>query len=140
MIAINLMPSKYTNEERATHSKSDNIKIMINDEADEVIKELFESLISNYQIGLEDSIKGSGFIFDYVDLLHYKCHKINPNRAGSYIISPNLIKNKKTTINPIDKYDNKCFQYTATVALNHKKIGKKTERISKIEPFICKYN
>ena len=48
MIAINLMPSKYTNEERATHSKSDNIKIMINDEADEVIKELFESLISNY--------------------------------------------------------------------------------------------
>ena len=49
-------------------------------------------------------------------------------------------KNKKPTINPIDKYDNKCFQYTATVALNHQKIGKKSERISKIEPFICKYN
>ena len=42
---------------------------MINDEADEAFKELFESLISNYQIGLEDSIKGSGFIFDYVDVI-----------------------------------------------------------------------
>ena len=29
------------NEERAMHSKSDKIEIMINDEADEVLKELF---------------------------------------------------------------------------------------------------
>ena len=30
-------------EERVMHSKSDNIEILINDEADEVIKELFDS-------------------------------------------------------------------------------------------------
>ena len=30
------------------HSKSDNIEIMINDESDEVIKELFDSRKNNY--------------------------------------------------------------------------------------------
>ena len=64
------------------HSKSDNIEIMINDEADEVIKELFDSLKNRYQ-NLE-SMKGSAFVFDYV----HKCHKINPNCGGSYIDSP----------------------------------------------------
>ena len=33
--------SKDTDEERVMHSKSDKIEIMINDEADEFIKELF---------------------------------------------------------------------------------------------------
>ena len=35
------------------HSKSDNTEIMINDEADEVIKELFDSLKNRYQNNLE---------------------------------------------------------------------------------------
>ena len=36
------------------HSKSDNIEIMINDEADEVIKELFGSLKNRSQINDQD--------------------------------------------------------------------------------------
>ena len=44
------------------HSKSDNIETMINDEADEVIKELFNSVKNRYQNNLE-SVKGSEFIF-----------------------------------------------------------------------------
>ena len=32
------------NEESVIHSKNDNIKIMINDESDEIIKELFDPL------------------------------------------------------------------------------------------------
>ena len=35
------------------HSKSDNIEIMITDKEDEVIKKLFQSILSRYQIGLE---------------------------------------------------------------------------------------
>ena len=31
------------------HSKGDNIEIMINDEVDEIIKELFDSLKNRYQ-------------------------------------------------------------------------------------------
>ena len=65
------------------YSKCDDIEIMINDEADE----LFNPLKDRYQNYLE-SMKGSKFVFDYVHLLNYKCHKINPNRNGSYIDSP----------------------------------------------------
>ena len=58
--------------------ESDNIKIIINDEADEAIEELFKSLKNRYQNNLE-SMKGSEFVFDYVHLLYYKCNKINLN-------------------------------------------------------------
>ena len=36
-------------EERVMHSKSDNIQIMINDGADEVIKQIFNLLKNRYQ-------------------------------------------------------------------------------------------
>ena len=83
------------------HSKSDSIEIMINDEAVEVINE---------------SMKDSELVFHYVHILHYKCHKTNTNGGGPYIDAPDWIKNKKATINPINKMDNKCFQYGVTVA------------------------
>ena len=73
-------------DERVMHSKSDNIEITINDEADEVTKEIFDSLKNRYQNNLE-SMEGSEFVFDCVHLLYYKCHKISPNRGGSYIDS-----------------------------------------------------
>ena len=44
------------------HSKYGNIQIMINYKADKVIEELFQSLFSRYQIGLEASMRGSNFI------------------------------------------------------------------------------
>ena len=43
-IAINFISSIDNDEKRVMHSKSDNKKVMINDEADEVIKILFKSL------------------------------------------------------------------------------------------------
>ena len=75
----------------------------INYETDEVIiKEVFDSLKVKYQNNLE-SIKVSEFILDYVQLLDYKCHKINPICSGSHIDSPNWIKTKRATINLINK-------------------------------------
>ena len=47
---------------------------MMNDKADEIIEELFKSLIKKYQIGLEKSMGGTDFIFDCVHLLFCKCH------------------------------------------------------------------
>ena len=85
-------------------------------------------------------MKGSEFVFDYVHLSCYKCHKINPNHVGSYTDSPVWIKNKKATINPINKKDNKCFQYAITVFLNHEEIQKDLQIITKIKPFIKKYD
>ena len=85
-------------------------------------------------------MKGNEFVFDYVHLSCYKCHKINPNHVGSYTDSPVWIKNKKATINPINKKDNKCFQYAITVFLNHEEIQKDLQIITKIKPFIKKYD
>ena len=60
------------------HSKSDNIEIIINDETNEVINELFDSHKNRYQNN-SDSMKVSEFVFDYAQLLYCKCHKINLN-------------------------------------------------------------
>ena len=52
------------------------------------------------QEGLEESMRGSQFIFDSVDALYYDLNKISLSRGGSYIDSPKWLKNKKETINP----------------------------------------
>ena len=62
-------------------------------------------------------MKGSSFTFDHVDLLHWKCHKVNLNCGGSYIDSPDWRKNKKATIKTINKNDNKCFQYATVTCI-----------------------
>ena len=49
-------------------------EIMMNHEADEVIKYIFSSLKNRYQINLE-SMKGGEFVFDYINLFYYKSHK-----------------------------------------------------------------
>ena len=60
-------------------------------------------------------MRGSEFAFDSVQLMYHKCHKVNFKRGG--VVVPDLIKNKKATINPKNE-DNKCFQYATTTALN----------------------
>ena len=81
----------------------------------------------------------SEFVFDYVQLLHYACHETNPNCGGLYTNSPDWIKSKKATINPINKKNNKCFQY-ATVTLNYGEIIKDLQLTTKFKSFINKYN
>ena len=60
-------------------------------------------------------------------------------RGKSYIKSLKWVINKRATINRKSK-DDKCFQYSITVALNHQKIENHPKRISNIEPFIDQYN
>ena len=103
-----------------------------------LIKHFWHHSFIDTKIIFQDSLKGSEIVFDYFHLLYYKCHKINSDHGRSYIHSPDWIKNKKATINPINKKDNKCFQYTLTVALNHEEIGKQSERITKVKTFINK--
>ena len=83
---------------------------------------------------------GSEFVFDDVHLFYYKCHKKNVYHGGSYIDFPDWIKNKKATINPINKRDNKCFQCAVTVTLIYEEMEKKLQRMTKIKPFINKYS
>ena len=103
-IANNFISSIDHDEKREMHLKRDNTEILIGNEANEVMKELFDSLKNKYQNNLETT-KGSEFVFYYVHFLYYKRHKINPNRGGSYIDSPDWIKNKKATIKMINVFN-----------------------------------
>ena len=87
------------NETHVVHTKSDNIEIMISIETSDAINELFNTFRRRYQEGLETKMKGSSFTFDRIDLLEYHLHKISLSRSGSYINSPEWIKNKGVTIN-----------------------------------------
>ena len=115
---------KDVDDELVMHSKSDNIEFMPYHNANEVVNELSRSLLSRYQIGFETSMRGSDFIFDSVQLLYYKCHKINFKRGGgSYVDSADWIKNKIAAKNPKNEW---CFQYAATAALNHEEFKRST--------------
>ena len=71
--------------------------------------------------------------------MYCKFYKVNCRCGGSYIDSPDCIKNKKATINPKNE-DDKYFQYATTVALNQEEIKGGPQRISKTKPFVNKYN
>ena len=92
-IAISFFSSKVSNKTHTIHSKSDNRDVMISNETS---KELFDSLLQKHQKDLQESVKDSEFVFDSVNLLHYKFHKISLNCGGSYIYSPKWLKSQKS--------------------------------------------
>ena len=128
------------NEAQVMHTKNDNIKIMNGTDTSDAINKLIDSFMKRYQEGLETKMKGSSYIFERIDLLEYRLHKISLNRGSSYIESSEWFKNKGVTINTKNTKDNKCFQYAITAALNYQNIGHHPERISKLKLFINKYN
>ena len=138
-MAINYISSKDSDETRTMHTKGNNVEIKICSETDEIIEDLLEYFLQKYQEGLQESMRGSEFVYDSVNLLYRNLNKVSLSRGGSYIDSPKWLKNKKATINPKNK-DDKCFQYALTVALNYEKIKKDPQRISKIKAFIDQYN
>ena len=108
-MAINFISSKEDSDEtRTMHAKSDNIEIMFGSETGEITEEIFKSLLQRYQEGLEESMRGSEFTFDRADALYYNLIEISLGRGGSYIDSPEWLKNKKVTINPKSN-DDKSF-------------------------------
>ena len=133
---VNFVSSNDNGENRTIFVWSDNEEMRL---GNEIIKRLINSFLNNYQ--KEDIIlrNGSNFVSENVDLLSYHIHKTSLRRGKSYVKSSEWLINKRATINPKNK-DNKCFQYSITVALNHQKIESHPERISNIEPFIDQYN
>ena len=120
--------SKDSKETRTMYSHSNNLEVIIGIETNKIIENLSDSFLERYQKDLEESMRGSEFVFDNVDSLYYKLHKISLNRGRSYIDAPKWLKHKKATINPKDN-DDKCFQYDITVSLNHELMKSHPERI-----------
>ena len=87
-MAIDFMPSKDSDEIRTMDTKSHDTEIIMGNKTDEIIVELFKSLLQNYQIDLEESTRGSEFVFDGVDLLYYHLQKISLKRGASNVYSP----------------------------------------------------
>ena len=96
---VNFISSKDTGETRIYYMWSDNVSIMQGKDTNDIIREMFDSFLYNYQKELKN-IKGSDFVFESVNLLHYKLHRVRLKRGGSYIKSTKWLENKKATINP----------------------------------------
>ena len=99
-IHVNFISSIDTGEIRTIYTWSNNVSIMQGRDTNDIIKELFESFIHDYQEKLK-IIKGSDFFFESVDLMDYKLHRVRLNRGGSYIKSPKRLENKQAVINPL---------------------------------------
>ena len=79
-MALNFISSKKDSDEtRTMHTKSVNIEIMMESETDEIIEYLFKFLLQRHQEGLEESMRGSEFIFD--DPLYYDLNKASLSRG-----------------------------------------------------------
>ena len=70
-------------------------------------KNFFILFYKNIKRDLEELSKRNEFVFNSVNLLYYKFHKLSLNRGGSYIDSSKWLKNKKATISSKHN-DNKC--------------------------------
>ena len=98
--------------------------IMQGEDTNTSIREFFKSFLHNYEQELK-IIKGSNFVFESVDLLDYKFHRVSLNRGGWYIKSPKWLENKKATVKPKNDYNDECLRWSINSALNYSDIIKK---------------
>ena len=138
-MGVNFISTNDTGETRTFYVPSDNEEIRLGNETPEIITEVIKSFLRSYQKKENILRNGSNFVFDSVDLLAFRIHKINLKRRKSYIKPPDWLLHERATINPKNK-DDKCFQYFITVAINHQNIENHPERILNTKPFIDNYN
>ena len=118
MTKINFFTAKEPIKVHEMYRTSKKIKILTDHEKDEIVEELFGSLLQKYHYALGKTQEGNNYVFDSIAALYYKLRKTSLHRQESYIDSPEWLKNKKATINSKkNKKDDKCFQYAIMVAL-----------------------
>ena len=101
-MAINSISSKDSNETRTMDTKSNNVEMIIGSDTN-IIKKLSASFLQRYQEGLEESMRGSEFVYRSADVLYYNLNKASLSTGGSYIDSLEWLKNKRATIIPQNK-------------------------------------
>ena len=89
---INFISIKDSSETHPIHMHSKNIVILTGYETDDIIEKISRRIRRKNE--------KSNYTFDSVGALHYKFHKTSLDRGGSYIDSPEWLKNKEATINP----------------------------------------
>ena len=122
------------------HSKGDNVENMRGNDAYDTIEELISTFMQRYQEGLETKMKGSSYTFERVGSLQYHFHKVTLNRGSSYIPPFDWILHKKSTLDPHNTEDNRCFSHAMVLALNDENIANNPQKIANLIPFIANYN
>ena len=115
-MSTNFISSKDSDETRYLRTKSNNIEIMMGNETDEIIDEIFEYFFTKLSKRFRRINERKQFNFCSFYLLYYHLQKISLKSGGSHIDSPEWLKNKKATINPKIN-DGNCFQYALIIAL-----------------------
>ena len=110
---------------RSIRNPNDIINLQIKSEKTTDIDEIFDQLIKKHH-DLTESLKNVDLIPGDIESITYNFTEIII--SNTFIESPEWIKNKKCTINSQNK-DNKCFQYSVTIALNYQKVKNNPERI-----------
>ena len=105
---VNFISSKDTGETRTIYVWLDNVSIIWDSYSNDIIRKLFRSSLHNYQEELKIN-KGSDFVFESVELMDYKLHRVRLRRGGSYIKSSDGLLHKKATINPKNKSDDESY-------------------------------
>ena len=82
-MTINFVSSKDSDEICTMHTKSKNF-----------FSRTFWVSFAKISRRIRKKMRGTGFVFDSVDLLRYNLHKISLNKGGSYIDSPEWLKIK----------------------------------------------
>ena len=121
---VNFISSRDTGETHIYYLWSDNVSIIQGENTNAIIREIFRSFLHNYQEELK-MIRGSNFVFESVDLMDSKLHRVRLNRGGSYIKSPKWLENKKAVINPKNNNDDECPLLSIISALNYNDVMKK---------------
>ena len=83
---ISLEPG--SDETRIMYTRSNNEELMSSDDANEIIKSLFESFFQRFEENLQEKMRGSDFEFDGINFFNYSFNKTSIYRGGSYIDSP----------------------------------------------------
>ena len=68
-MSINFISLKDSNEVRTMYTKSDKVDILTGVDTNDVVEELFKSSLEKYQVGIQEPMRGSEFVFDCVNEL-----------------------------------------------------------------------
>ena len=129
VISINLI--HLTKSGRITfYVKSKNIVSHPSDKSEDILYQLYDSLLKYFNDKLMICRADSSYVFESIEVFDKYFHKIDLKRGSSYIPSPTWLQFRKAIVNPKYKNDNYCFAYAITIAIYHNEIGKNLNRIS----------
>ena len=90
------------------------------EQVEENLDQSSQTLNNNFE---KFATNGSGWILDKVEKITLMVAETNKPKGGTYIPTPQCIKNKRAIINVQNK-DLRCFEYSILAALHHKELKK----------------